>query len=80
MSVPFLCLPLAAKAAIAAAGSDAAALAAAQERLATLADASTPVTLTSALVDDHDVMVYTNGTREELLKWDNYCRARTVTV
>ena len=49
---------------------------AAQEKLKELNDDSVAVEITKALVDDHDVVVFTEGTREELLQWNNYCRTR----
>ena len=45
-----------------------------------LSDASIPVALNEALVSDHDVVVFTEGARDELLKWDNFCRSRTAVV
>ena len=45
-----------------------------------LSDEGIPVALNEALVSDHDVVVFTEGSRDELLKWDNFCRSRTAVV
>ena len=34
--------------------------------------------LSRELVDDHDVVVFTNGTHAELLRWNDHCRNRVV--
>ncbi len=36
--------------------------------------------LTEAIVGEHDVIVFTDGSREELLRWNTFCRSRTVVV
>ena len=40
--------------------------------------AAGPLDLSPAIVALHDVVVFTDGTREELLRWNAYCRSRTV--
>jgi hypothetical protein len=34
--------------------------------------------LTESVVGAHDVAVFTEGSRAELLRWDAFCRGRTV--
>ena len=43
-------------------------------------DAADAFELTEAVVGDHDVIVFTDGNREELLRWNTFCRSRTVVV
>ena len=54
-----------------------AAIAEARALIAVAEDETVVLPLSEALVSDHDVEVFTEGTRDELLKWDNFCRTRT---
>ena len=40
--------------------------------------ASTAAELTEELVGAHDFVVFTKGTRAEMLRWNAFCRSRTV--